>query len=486
MPRDLIPIARRLVVTAALVAAAVALELGSRVSFVVVIRLFFDRVPAATARELDWTEQGSGALLAGGGVGAPPHARRPGSTRRAPGGRPDSARGGRDRGSAAGAHRRPKPWLDQRAATSCTLPIDPTEVTDMTTKTPSTPRLSDRAAIARPLVLALAVLFAMTSIYVEAFHAPGPRSVPIAVVTTPSGAARVQRALDRSAPGAFEVRGLDTEAQARNAVAHAEVRGALMPGAGRDRAFVARAFGVSDTLSTTAALQSLAAHAHVPLSVTDVVPLPAQDRFGLSSLFTVVGTLLPSLAFGIGLAFAAAGLAWRRRWSAILLYGVLAGVVIALTVDELVGALTASFAGLALVGGLLALAVASVAHGTVRLAGPPGALIALAVLMILGLPASGGAVTHELQPGFFDAVSQWLPPGAALTAIRNIQYFHWAGTLQPLLTLAGWALLGLALGVVGDRFGAAARATSRLRASRARARSGGQVVRLIGIVPWRT
>ena len=210
----------------------------------------------------------------------------------------------------------------------------------MTTKAPSTPRLSDRAAIARPLVLALAVLFAMTSIYVEAFHAPGPRSVPIAVVTTPSGAARVQRALDRSAPGAFEVRRLDTEAQARNAVAHAEVRGALMPGAGRDRALVARAFGVSDTLATTAALQSLAAHAHVPLSVTDVVPLPAQDRLGLSSLFTVVGTLLPSLAFGIGLAFAAAGLAWMRRWSAILLYGVLAGVVIALTVDELVGALT--------------------------------------------------------------------------------------------------------------------------------------------------
>jgi uncharacterized membrane protein YbhN (UPF0104 family) len=51
------------------VAAAVALELASCVSFVVVFRLFFDRVPAATARELAWTEQGSGALLAGGGVG---------------------------------------------------------------------------------------------------------------------------------------------------------------------------------------------------------------------------------------------------------------------------------------------------------------------------------------------------------------------------------------------------------------------------------
>ena len=49
--------------------AAAALELGSAVSFVVVFRLFFDRLPARDARALAWTEQGSGALLPGGGAG---------------------------------------------------------------------------------------------------------------------------------------------------------------------------------------------------------------------------------------------------------------------------------------------------------------------------------------------------------------------------------------------------------------------------------
>ncbi len=48
---------------------AVALELASALSFVVVFRLFFDRVPARDARSLAWTEQGSGALLPGGGAG---------------------------------------------------------------------------------------------------------------------------------------------------------------------------------------------------------------------------------------------------------------------------------------------------------------------------------------------------------------------------------------------------------------------------------
>ena len=47
---------------------AVALELASALSFVVVFRLFFDRL-ARDARSLAWTEQGSGALLPGGGAG---------------------------------------------------------------------------------------------------------------------------------------------------------------------------------------------------------------------------------------------------------------------------------------------------------------------------------------------------------------------------------------------------------------------------------
>jgi uncharacterized membrane protein YbhN (UPF0104 family) len=47
-----------------------ALELASCASFVVVFRHFFASVPAPAARELAWTEMGSGALLPGGGVGS--------------------------------------------------------------------------------------------------------------------------------------------------------------------------------------------------------------------------------------------------------------------------------------------------------------------------------------------------------------------------------------------------------------------------------
>jgi hypothetical protein len=52
------------------IALAIGLELASDASFVVIFRLFFDGVPAPVGRELAWTEEASGALLPGGGVGA--------------------------------------------------------------------------------------------------------------------------------------------------------------------------------------------------------------------------------------------------------------------------------------------------------------------------------------------------------------------------------------------------------------------------------
>jgi uncharacterized membrane protein YbhN (UPF0104 family) len=47
---------------------AIGLEIASCVSFAIVFRAFFDRVPAQLARRVAWVEMGSGALLPGGGV----------------------------------------------------------------------------------------------------------------------------------------------------------------------------------------------------------------------------------------------------------------------------------------------------------------------------------------------------------------------------------------------------------------------------------
>jgi hypothetical protein len=271
------------------------------------------------------------------------------------------------------------------------------------------------------------------------------------VVAPAAVAARVQAGLDAHAPGAFDVRRYATEATARDALLDTSVNGVLVPGGDRARVLVAGALGVAPTEAVTEALRGAAAGTGASVAVDDLRPLPAADRRGLSSLFVVLGMVIPSLAFGVLLTLGARAAPARLRWPAILAFAVAAGLLAALNADVIVGALEGHFVGIAVVAGLLAAAVAGATHGLGRVAGPAGLAVAAVLLLLLGVSSAGGAVTARFEPGFYGALSPLLPPGAALTAIRDVQYFDWAGTLAPLLTLGAWAAGGLAVGLFGER-----------------------------------
>ena len=329
-----------------------------------------------------------------------------------------------------------------------------------------TPSLgADARAAARIVLAGLVLLFGFTALYVTAFHAPRPKGLDVGFVGTSAQAARAQGALDAVARGGFDVRRYADESDARAALLDTDVRGVVVAGAARDRVLVAQALGAAPTETVTRALVGVAARTGAPAVVQDLRPLPAGDRRGLSPLFTVIGTLIPSLVFGVLLSVFGRRLAGRARWAAVAVYAALAGLVAAFNVDVLVGALTGDFAGLALVCGLLALAVSAAAHGLGHLGGPAGIVVAVLMLLLLGVSTAGGAVTYEFEPGFYGAISQFLAPGAALTALRNVQYFDWAATLEPLVVLGAWAAGGVALGLLGERFGPHVRAAARASAA---------------------
>jgi hypothetical protein len=308
--------------------------------------------------------------------------------------------------------------------------------------------------VARLVAGGLAMLFAFTALYVAAFHAPRAKGLDVGVVGTRDQIASVQAQLDSGRHRAFDVRRYDTEADARAGLLDTDVRGVLVP-AGH-RILVAQALGVAPTEAVTDALGAIDSRA----AVQDVRPLPAGDRRGLSSLFTVIGTLMPSLVFGVLLSVFGRALPARVRWSAVVAYAALAGVVVAFNVEVLIGAFDREFLGVALVAGLLALAVSAAAHGLGHLGGERGIVLAILVVLLVGMSSAGGAVTYQLEPGFYGAVSQLLPPGAALTAVRNVEYFGWAATRVPLLVLGAWAVGGLALGLLGERYGPHVRAAA--------------------------
>ena len=325
--------------------------------------------------------------------------------------------------------------------------------------------MSDFRRVAPIVAGGLMLLFAFTALYIAAFHAPRPKGFDVGVVGTPAQAAQVQGALDAGGRGAFDVRRYASEPQARAALLDTDVHGVLVPGALGDRIEVTGAFGVAPTEAVTTAFEHVAAATHTPARVADLRPLPSGDRRGLSSLFTVVGTLIPSIVFGSMLTVLGRGLSAKTRWTAVVVFGVGAGLLAALNADVVTGALTGHFLGIGAVCALLALAAASAAHGLGHLLGPRGNVIAVLLLLLLGLSSAGGAVGYQFEPGFYGALSQLLPPGATLTAIRNVEYFDWSATLAPLIVLGAWAGGGLIAGLLGERFGPHVRAARRASAA---------------------
>jgi hypothetical protein len=71
---------------------------------------------------------------------------------------------------------------------------------------------------------------------------------------------------------------------------------------------------------------------------------------------------------------------------------------------------------------------------------------------ILGNSASGGAVAPPLLPRPFAFVSQWLPSGATVNALRNAVYFHAYQHPQPIAALATWAAILFAAMIVASRW----------------------------------
>jgi hypothetical protein len=165
----------------------------------------------------------------------------------------------------------------------------------------------------------------------------------------------------------------------------------------------------------------------------------------MSSAFTVIGIAVPSVMFGAALTVLGAGIAARARWLAVAAFAVLAGLLSAVTVDLVVGALSGAFWPLAGVAALVAFGVTAAVHGLGRSFGLAGIAVAVLGLVVLGNASSGGVVTPLFLPEFFGTVSGWLPPGAGVTAVRNVVYFDAAAIGPPVLALLGWAALGIAL-----------------------------------------
>ena len=297
-------------------------------------------------------------------------------------------------------------------------------------------------ALAGFIVASAAFAAIFVALTLSAFHAPRPHDLPVGIVGPAAVTSQVEHALDGAAPGAFGWRSYPSETGARTGIAQREVDGALVASGGNLRLLVAQGGGSGPAQVLTQASGAVAARTGRQLVVTDVVPALPGDTQALSPFFVVLAVLIPSLAAGSGSA-----LALRRARPALAVavpvaVSVVIGLVSAAIADGIAG--LGNYAAIAGVVALFSLAVAAPTAVLARI-WPPLVTVAVLVLIVFGIPVSGGpANLASFGPAFLRALDPALPLGVAASVVRNVVYFGGHATALHLWVLAAWALAGVA------------------------------------------
>lgn len=296
------------------------------------------------------------------------------------------------------------------------------------------------------LVLILAAsagLFAGSYTYTMAN--PTPRHVPTAVIgayDTVRGKAFIdgmEKALDAS----LRIRAYDGRAAAVEAVDEQKVFAILdVREAGRAVTLdVSGASGASVAEIIAKAAPAVGRATGVAVTVKDIKPLQAGDPRGLAIFYVSLAAVIIGFVGAIQLSVHARDLNPLERIAFTAAYALLGAFVIAAVVDWVLGALDLPF-----VESWLILALTMFTSGMVftmfnTLFGRWAMLPTWGLMVLLGNPSSGGAVSWPLLPSALGAIGRWLPPGASVNAQHTAVYFAGHQHVFPFLVLACWALV---------------------------------------------
>nr|WP_307826687.1 ABC transporter permease [Streptomyces pactum] len=292
------------------------------------------------------------------------------------------------------------------------------------------------------LILAGAAGFFAGS-YTYAMANPTPHRLPVAVVgehRSPSGQAflaGMEKALDTS----LRIRPYEDDRAARRAVEEQEVFAVLELGGERVRLDLSGASGASVAELLARAGPEVGRETGVPVTVRDINPLQEGDPRGLALFYISLAAVIVGFVGAIQLSVHARALNPGERIAFTAGYALLCGFAIAAVVDWLLGAVDLPF-----VESWLILALTLFTSGMVfsmfnTLFGRWAMLPTWGLMVLVGNPSSGGAVSWPLLPSPLGVIGQWLPPGASVNAQHTAVYFGDHQHAFPFLVLGGWAVL---------------------------------------------
>ncbi|MFF3564495.1 ABC transporter permease [Streptomyces sp. NPDC002574] len=301
------------------------------------------------------------------------------------------------------------------------------------------------ALVLIPILAAMAGLFAGS--YSFAMAHPTPHRVPVGVVDDAPAVGSFVSRLDAGLSTQLEERRFATRAAAVAAVERQHIFAVLQAGPGGRGVTLelVPAAGASVARVLATAAPGAAAQAGVPLTVTSLKPLQPGDPQGLAIFYITLAAIIVGFVGSGQLTAHAPDLRPLERLAAIVAFSALGGFAICAVVDwgldvlhlpfwESWGILTLTMVTSALVFTMFHI-----------LCGRWAILPTWALMVLLGNPSSGGAVSWPLLPQPLGTIGRWLPPGASVNAQHNAIYFYGHQYAFPFLVLIGWALLAAAV-----------------------------------------
>ncbi len=291
------------------------------------------------------------------------------------------------------------------------------------------------AAFIQPIGTGILIGSAFLLIFLFALHKPSPHAVPVGVVG-PAGITKTIPASDGLA-----LRTLGSTAQARQEIKQNTIYAAYVVQGGHYQLLASSAHGAIAFHTLEGIFTGIAANRGAQLQVTDVLPAVPADPNGVSIFYVIFGVTLGAFLFGQTSFAAARHLPVRQKMLQMLIFSVLLGVIAILVARVWSHVLPGSLFAEGGVAVLLAAAIGAFTLAMTSLLADAGVAVATIVGLILGTAISGGPVPADFLPSGFAFFSAALPPGATVTALRDIAYFNAGDVARPLLVLAAWVVI---------------------------------------------
>jgi hypothetical protein len=298
-----------------------------------------------------------------------------------------------------------------------------------------------RAVLIGVVAVIMGSLFVTT--YSLALGDPVPHHIDAALIGNPAANPRAIAAAETVADDKLAFEPYRSVPAALTALDNQDVYAALDVAASRPTLYVASAVGVS----VARVLEKISV-ADPRVRVVDTHPLADDDPNGLDVFYLMLVATIVGMVTVFQVRGKVPELPLRDDISFVVGLAVLASTVLTLVDGPLLHRPAARYPE---EWGILAvhvLAVSSFASLMTVLVRAWAIVPTWLFFVILGNASSGGAVAPPLLPQPFAFVSQWLPSGATVGALRNAIYFRHSQQARPLVVLGIWAVVLFAAWII--------------------------------------